>query len=369
MGTDAINLGDVFRDESKETLRRCSQLLKSLRDSPDTGQILAQLLILADNLVEPSIAAAALAFHEIALPFRTTLQKISRGECALSQDSIGLMNEACACMRLLLSLNPMPDPSAVDNSELIREFEKLWNDGRTGAKNTAAKSSNLAVIDILAHDLKSPLALIRASVDILLQQKSNPDGELIHNGLQRILRQADKGLLLIRDLLGQRKAFSGDGALVRQRLNALELLRASIEGQQDAAREKGVKLLCEASDVLELLANTTFLRQILDNLLGNAIQYSRKNGKVLVKCSPSQLNGPGGSRKALLFEVSDSGRGIPEDQLALIFLEGVQSSNGGSGHGLGLAICKKLCELHGGTIWARSRIGKGTTIAFVLPQS
>lgn len=364
-----MDLGEEFLVESREVLRNCSRLLKSLRLNPENSQLLKDLLISADNLVEPSLIASATVLHELASPFRVTLQKIFRSEIPLTQDVLSLLEEACVAMRCLVSFKVMPAAGDIDTTELRSEFEKLWErEAQAGGKALQLKNSTLSMIDILAHDLKSPLALIRASADILLQQKNGVAPEVLRNGLQRILRQSDRGLTLIRDVLTQRENLGGEGTLGRQVLNVRRFLELRLLAHQDAAREKDVALTFEADVKLEISANPTFLGQILDNLLGNALEYSPEKTTVHVKSSGTRLKNAKGITEALLFEVRDSGPGIPKDQLPFIFLEGIQASTGGAGHGLGLAICKRLCELHGGTIWAHSEPGKGTTMTFVLPR-
>jgi len=135
------------------------------------------------------------------------------------------------------------------------------------------------------------------------------------------------------------------------------------------AREKGLTLVCEiAPDVPnDLVGDPTRLRQVLLNLLGNAIKFTQA-GKVLLRVAP---DGNASVPTALLFTVSDTGIGIPREKLGQVFERFTQADSSTTrrfgGSGLGLTISKRLVELMGGRIWVESNVGEGSMFAFAAP--
>jgi two-component system sensor histidine kinase BaeS len=126
------------------------------------------------------------------------------------------------------------------------------------------------------------------------------------------------------------------------------------------AEDAGVTLEAQHTDdaPTHLDADPVRLAEILQNLVTNAVRHTPRGGRVTVRVSPAA----GGAT----FEVQDTGPGIPEDQLPIVFDRFVTSADAG-GTGLGLAIAKRLVEAHGGTIEARSPSREGTTVRLVIP--
>lgn len=101
------------------------------------------------------------------------------------------------------------------------------------------------------------------------------------------------------------------------------------------------------------------------------MKFSSEGGVIDLSFDEIILSADDPNDKAVIFHVQDNGRGIPADRLPFVFMQRVQAAAGDrkSGHGLGLAICKQLCEFHGGTIWVNSELGRGTTFSFALPKN
>jgi protein-histidine pros-kinase len=177
--------------------------------------------------------------------------------------------------------------------------------------------------------------------------------ELIHDALR-----------LISDLHELARAETGKVALYREVVVLQDLLRASIEEFRAVATKRGLSLLLESPDETVILETDVLrVRQILSNLVTNAIKYT-DTGSVVVRLRSSQ----GDAGRWAEIEVVDTGRGIPEDQLSLLFEEFVRlGAPDRSGAGLGLAISQRLAEILGGRISVQSAPGRGSQFTLWLP--
>jgi signal transduction histidine kinase len=126
------------------------------------------------------------------------------------------------------------------------------------------------------------------------------------------------------------------------------------------AGEKGIRLDCAITDGLpEVTADGGRIVQVLSNLVGNAIKFTPRDGRIVIRAEPA----PGGVR----ISVADTGAGIPEEQLSKLFGRFWQGNPADRrGIGLGLSIAKGIVDAHGGRIWVESRVGEGTTFYFTL---
>jgi signal transduction histidine kinase len=124
--------------------------------------------------------------------------------------------------------------------------------------------------------------------------------------------------------------------------------------------EKNISIQVDIAPDLALYADRTALHDIFINLLSNAFKFTGDGGQISIVA--------GQKDRSILVEIRDTGMGIPEDKLQMIFDEFYQVEGGKhGGTGLGLAIAKRLVEEHGGNIWVESQLGKGSTFYFTLP--
>lgn len=236
----------------------------------------------------------------------------------------------------------------------------------TSGEYALTKTSTVNPVDILIHDLKSPFGNIKASTELLLHDISKAEKPELERVLQRILRQSDKGLNLIRKTLLREISKT---ALQRERIPLRAFLETCLQDHLDKARGKKLTLHLNPVPNIAISANALYLSQILDNLLQNAMKFSAEGGLVDIACREAAIHETAPEWKAIIIHVSDRGRGIANDRLPFVFMERVQAEarDHEQGQGLGLAICKQFCELHGGTIWVNSQLGHGSTFSFVLP--
>ncbi len=211
----------------------------------------------------------------------------------------------------------------------------------------------------VTHELRTPLTVIQGNLEALLDGIYPRDDA----HLAPVLEETRLLSRLIDDL--RTLALAETGALVLQRepTDISQLVSetvASFDSQADAAE---IKLDAEiAADVPIVPIDPARIREVLENLLANALRYTPRGGTVRVKCFVSDARGD----HPLTIAVSDSGAGIAPDDLPNIF-ERFYKSADSRGTGLGLAIAKNLVAAHGGAISAESEIGRGTTIQFTLP--
>jgi CheY-like chemotaxis protein/HPt (histidine-containing phosphotransfer) domain-containing protein/anti-sigma regulatory factor (Ser/Thr protein kinase) len=186
----------------------------------------------------------------------------------------------------------------------------------------------------------------------------------------QIFRRAGDNLLnLINDILDLSKVEASQLELERTGFSLNDLLEKVKEIVAVRAQEKGLTLVCEiAPEVIsDLVGDPTRLRQVLLNLLGNAIKFT-ESGEVALRVT---LDADFSVPDALRFTISDTGIGIPSDKLGTVFDRFTQADSSTTrrygGSGLGLTISKRLVELMGGRIWVESGVGTGSVFAFSVP--
>ncbi|MEM6348157.1 MAG: ATP-binding protein [Bacteroidota bacterium] len=220
----------------------------------------------------------------------------------------------------------------------------------------------------MSHEIRTPMnALIGFSEQLAQTPLRAKQSSL----LQPIRNSAHYLLALINDILDYSKLESGKFKLENTTFQPLALLNEVLQTLQPLAQKKGIALKGEgfAALPLALKGDPLRLRQMLFNLLGNAIKFTEE-GSVRLK---AEILKTASKSVELQFAIIDTGIGIPEDQLKKVFQNFVQADSGTTrrfgGTGLGLSITQKLAKLHKGEVKIDSQLGKGTTVSLVLPYS
>jgi PAS domain S-box-containing protein len=248
---------------------------------------------------------------------------------------------------------------AVQNAQLYAEQVATAEDLR---KVDLLKSEFLAS---MSHELRTPLNSIIGFADVLLE---GIDGELNERMEQdvRLIRDSGSHLrALIGDILDMSKIEAGMMEIRHEAMEISQLAQDVVATAMPLAQEKNLYLNLEiAKDIPVIYADHTRIRQVLWNIVGNAIKFTQEGG---VTIAVSQVQ-----EKDLLVRVSDTGVGIRRSDLPVVFEQfrqvgGELNTSSSGGTGLGLPISKKLVELHGGEIWVDSKVGVGTTLFFTLP--
>ena len=268
-------------------------------------------------------------------------------------------------MRNLIALKMLPQ-ERFTYQQLFHEFqmaqEEAQRQRRIAEHATQAKSDFLAT---MSHEIRTPLNAIIGMAEVLRATPLSAEQQKC----VEIFQRNGVGLLnLINDILDLSKVESGKIELEHVRLDLREVISRAVEVIDARARAKNLAVDVHiSSDVpFFLRGDPNRLRQILINLLGNAIKFTEKGClEVRVEQEPDD-SGPG----CLRFAVIDTGIGIPEEKLSRVFESFSQADSSTTrkygGTGLGLSIARQLTELMGGRIWVESKLGEGSTFFFTV---
>lgn len=268
--------------------------------------------------------------------------------------------------------------------ETVRAFELGANDYLTKPIDSRVMLARVATqlslkqlteahnefLGIASHDLKKPLALIVDMVETL--QEDYPKGALVTEDLHSVLSMIGEAggymQTIVSDYLDVSAIESGLVRLQRRSLDLNGLARQVIGANRDYAREKGQTLRLELQPELPVVqVDETRLRQVMENLIGNAVKFSPR-GAVTTVCTYSDAEG-------VVFRVQDTGPGLGDEDLEKIFVVkcaslGNRPTGGEKSTGLGLSICKRIIDLHGGGIGVHNNVPPpGATFWFRLPAA
>ena len=248
-----------------------------------------------------------------------------------------------------------------------KESLELKNFALTEAKDNleVALKAKSTFLSMMSHEIRSPLHAILGNINLLLEESPRPDQEDPLN----VLRFTGETLLsIINDILDFSKLEAGKVQLENISFNVRDLVKNIASINLHRAKDQGNKILIEIADNVPNYVGGDPIRlvQVINNLVSNAVKFT-KNGTITIRVTlKEQLE----TDNILTIEVIDTGIGIPQEAVNLIFEEFVQASNKTTrqfgGTGLGLAIIRKILELFGTRIFVESEVGKGSTFKFDL---
>lgn len=217
-------------------------------------------------------------------------------------------------------------------------------------------------VNSVSHDLRTPLTAILSYVELI--ERAGPISDLQKEFVHRIQGSAQSITAIINDLLDLGRIEAGFDTR-KEPVDFAAIIRYVVDGQQPRLDEMSIKLDLQSDTVLpDVLGNAIQLRQMLNNLIYNAIKCSPAGGVITIY---TQLR-----EGQIITQVSDTGIGIPYEDQPYVFDKFYRASNSPPDHpgsGLGLAIVKSIVENHNGRIWVDSIPGKGATFTVVLPTS
>jgi signal transduction histidine kinase len=218
-------------------------------------------------------------------------------------------------------------------------------------------------LGIVSHDLRGPLMTISGVAALMDQQApANETGQRMHAWADRVRRSVSIMERLIGDLLDVNSFEDGQLRVVAERLDIRTQIHAVIDGSHGVAMEKGLSLDADLpADPIMTKHDPHRMFQVLSNLVHNAIKFTPEGGSIRIRAARAG--------RFCQVSVSDTGVGIPDGELTGIFERFRQlNPSDRTGLGLGLYISKWIVEAHGGSIWAESKVGDGTTVHFTLPE-
>ena len=219
-------------------------------------------------------------------------------------------------------------------------------------------------INIVSHQLRSPLTNIKWTFEVLTSEDFKVPEEKQEEYFINVKENIARMIELVDDLLVVSKIEEGIFFIVKKEVSLDELIRGLIFRYKVFAESSRINLIFKSGkNVPDVLADSSMLKLVIENLIDNAIRYTKGGGKVEIKTERQE--------KKIIVSVADSGVGIPEEEQKYIFQKFFRAENvlkqRTKGSGLGLYVCKTIILKSGGKIWFESKEGKGATFYFSLP--
>ncbi len=271
--------------------------------------------------------------------------EVNVGQLVMQNAKMTLLNQQINNLqRQLIKEKKMLDKANQDLSELNNQKNKI--------------------LGIVAHDLRNPVGLTYSFADMMLDDFDGISRQDVEKYLENIRMNSNYALALLNDLLDISAIEAGRLELKKENVEYIDLIEKIIEEQNIFAQKKQIIIVFQADVVsINFSIDPIRIRQVLSNLISNALKYSEKGTTVKVKCS---FDGD-----LVKTEVADQGEGIAADELASLFQPFHTTKNkttaGEKSTGLGLSIAKKIVSLHGGRIEVESTVGIGSVFSFWLP--
>jgi signal transduction histidine kinase len=253
------------------------------------------------------------------------------------------------------------------NRRLAQAVERLQEADRV-------KSNFLATV---SHELRTPLTSVIGYSEMLLEGIAGDLNEEQREYVRTVMEKGDQLLQLITGILDISRMEAGEMRFEREPFGIDEVVGTALSTVAPHARRKKLTLTCDVPDGLpSVLGDRDKIRQVLLNLLGNAVKFTPEGGTVAIQAEMGHLGPPEGDLgpapvTGVRVSVRDSGIGIPIEHQRRVFDPFYQVDNTSTreygGTGLGLSIVKRFVEAHGGSVWVESEAGCGATFSFTLP--
>lgn len=244
-----------------------------------------------------------------------------------------------------------------------KQVLKVWGTIMDITERKAIEQMKSEFVSVASHEMRTPLTSIHGALQLLCANRLGDLSSSGHKMAQIALKNTDRLIRLLNDVLDLERMESGRETLERQNCRSDELIQQAVDTMTAIAQAQQITIETNANSI-PLRIDRDRILQTLTNLLSNAIKFSPDHSQIWVT---SQLQD-----EQVLFTVKDRGRGIPADKIDMIFerFQQVDASDSRKkgGTGLGLAICRHIIQQHGGEIWVESIFGQGSTFFFTIPK-
>jgi PAS domain S-box-containing protein len=306
-----------------------------------------------------------LSIHDITHPDdldadRELRGRLARGEIPRYQGEKRYLRKGGTIVDVMLSASVLRGSDGAARY-YITQAEDITQRKRAEAALKHAVAARDDVLGIVAHDLRNPLSTIMAQASVMERPEPEPERRDPTPRLV-IMRSATRMNDLIQDLLDVAVVEAGELKVERARLSAADLAREVVETQRPLASSSGIEMRLEMGrDVRDVWGDRNRLLRVLDNLIGNALKFTKDGGHITVGIAPSA--------REVVFSVADTGPGMAPESVAHVFDRFWQAAGRASrlGAGLGLPIARGIVEAHGGRMWVESTVGHGSTFFFTIP--
>lgn len=288
-------------------------------------------------------------------------------ESSLYDEIAKVNNELANQLRSAIKTNlstPTPNVPNFDefsklNNELINAQREL---NKSNKKLEQLNEQKNEMIGIAAHDLRNPLSVITGYIQFVMGTGTNlTDAQ--RQMLDKSVNAAKKMMHMLEELLDMSEIESGRVILNKTQADLDKLLQDDVELNQVIANKKNITIDYQSQGPIDIEIDPPKIEQVFNNFLSNAIKYSQPNTciKVRVERTP----------KLVTVKVIDQGPGIPDEEVNKVFkpfeTTSVQATDGEKSTGLGLSICSRIINVHGGQVGLQSKVGKGSEFYFSLP--
>jgi PAS domain S-box-containing protein len=246
---------------------------------------------------------------------------------------------------------------------------------RDVTREREAEQAKSRFIATVSHELRTPMTSIKGYVELLTAGAGGDMTGEQHQFLAVIRDNTDRMVSLVNNLIAASEMERSTIQIQSRPVDIEDIIQDAVKAAQSRAIERQLDLVVSVQpDLHPAHGDPLQLRQIMDQLLDNALRYTPAGGHITIWAAEVKLeNGPDSAEQFLVVGIRDTGVGIPPAEHSQIFEKFYRSKNPLSveagGSGMGLAIVKSLVEAHGGRVWVESKVGEGSTFTFVIPTA